>query len=159
MASSFHASCQPGSPQPRVVILSVDTAATFTTGAWVYLDTADNLIKECGADPATILGITRSSAADAIAGNCGLPAGKIAVSVFEPGQTWIMGSATTAAESLLTDKYGIVKTSGVWLVDTAETTSKIVTVVDYGPKTGEVGKEYLVVKIEATALQGDGIIS
>lgn len=160
MASSFHAVVQPGSQQPRIANLTVDPAATFPVRSLVYLDTADNLIKLCGADPAVVLGFARSSAADAISGAHGGTAGRIDVEIIEPSQCWMMGSATTPADSHLTDLVDVVNTSNVWLVDTAGSGAPKVQIIDYSPKSGQLGKECFFVKWSANgALQGDGITS
>ena len=155
MASTFHPVPQPGAPQPVVRYLTCDPAATFTAGALVYLDTADNLIKECGADPALILGVAQCGAADRAL----YTGSRIPILIIEPAQLWAMSSATTPAESHLTDGYGIVKTSGYWKVDTSDTSNIRVHVVDYAPKSGEQGQEMFYVKFPATNLQLDAIAS
>lgn len=155
MASAFHPVVQPGAAQPNVRLLACDPAATFTAGALVYLDTADNLIKECGADPALILGVSQCDAADRAIYN----SSRIPVQIITPEQVWAMGSATAPGETVLMDGYGVVKTSGFWLVDTSDTSNIRVFVIDYSPKTGEQGKELYFVRFPATNLQADGIAS
>lgn len=155
MASTFHPVCQPGSPQPRVVHFPPDTTATFVAGDLVYLDTADNLIKECGADPSLILGVARCSVADRAIN----PGSLIPVDIIEPSQVWQMSSATTPADSHLTDGYGIVQTSGYWKVDTSDTSNIRVYVIGYSPRSGQQGPEFFTVKFNAANLQGDAIAS
>ena len=155
MASSFTPVVQPGSPQPRVAHFAPDTSATFVAGDLVYFDTADNLIKECGADPALILGFARCSVADRAIN----PQSLIPVDIIEPGQVWLMGSATTPSDATLARSYGIVQTSGKWLVDTTDTSNTRVTTIGYSPRTGQVGPEHYAVKFLAANLQGDGVAS
>jgi hypothetical protein len=154
MASTFHPVVQPGSAQPVVRHLTCDSAATFVAGALVYLDTADGLIKECGADPANILGVAQcSAAARAI-----YTGSRIPIQIITPEQIWAMCSSTTPAESHLTDAYGIVK-STYWKVDTSDTSATKVHVIDYAPKSGEQGQEMFYVRFMAASLQGDAIAS
>lgn len=155
MASSFIPVVQPGSPQPRVAHFAPDPAATFVAGDLVFLDTADNLLKECGADPANILGFARCSVADRAIN----PMGMIPVDIIEPSQVWCMGSATTPSDATLLRSYGIVQTNGRWLVDTTETSSTRVTTIGYSPRTGQLGPEYYQVRFLAASLQGDGVAS
>lgn len=155
MASAFKPVCQPGSPQPRIVMYAPDPAATFTAGDLVYFDTGDNLVKECGADPSLILGIAGCSVADA-AMNAG---SRVPVAILEPGQVWFMGSSTTPSDATLARSYGIVQTSNYWLVDTSDTSNTRVTTIGYSPRSGQIGAEGYFVKFLATSLQGDGVAS
>lgn len=156
MASSFKPVCQPGSPQPRVAHFTPDPSGTFVAGDLVYFDTADNLIKECGADPSLILGVARCSVADALALNA---SGLVPVDILEPDQVWHMGSATTPSDATLLRSYGIVQTSGVWLVDTSDTSNTRVTTIGYSPRTGQQGPQFYAVKFNGANLQGDGVAS
>lgn len=155
MASTFHPVCQPGSPQPVVRHFPPDTTAAFTEGALVYFDTGDQLLKECGADPALILGVARCSVADRAIN----PQSFIPVDVIEPTQSWVMSSATTPAATNLATAYGVVKTSGYWKVDTSDTSNTRLVVVGYSPMSGQQGPEHFVVKFTAANLQGDAVAS
>jgi hypothetical protein len=98
---------------------SAVTAETFGYGDFVKL--VGNVVKLCGADPATILGISEviSEKAKVLT-----PNGKVPVRTLNPEITLVMSSTTVPVEAThLNQQYGITRdpTSGIWQVDTAKT--------------------------------------
>lgn len=95
------------------------TAETFGYGDFVFL--AADVVKLCGADPATILGLSEvvSERARLIT-----PNGKIPIRTLGPNATLQMCSDTVPVDAThLNQSYGITRdpTSGIWKLDTAKT--------------------------------------
>jgi hypothetical protein len=149
VASHFPAFIAHHQRDPLVVPYTVDAAATFVAGALVFLNTSDNEIEECGADPANILGIALMPASAKT-----LYDGKVLVAVLDPDMVIGMASATTPADSHLTDAYGVVKGTTHWLVDTSETSNTRIHVIKVDATNG-----IFFVKFMAATLQGDAIAS
>lgn len=133
MASQFppflaHAQA-PGS-EPRnyeATFLSTDTSQPFE---FVFFDTADNNVKECGADPALILGLALSNApaSTLLSGRAPLPyaTNKVPVAVLRADTVIGLSSTTTPALSFVTRKFGLTKVTAAtgrvfWQCDTSKT--------------------------------------
>lgn len=147
MASSFPLTIYGGSVvQPIIRSYPVTAGQTFIAGALVFI--TSGAVSECGADPAAILGIALSSAANKTL----FPNSEINVACLTPECMCVMSSSTTPTASHPTVQYGIVK-STYWKVDTSDTTNDRVVVVDFSPHTGNAGQEWYVVKFIADYLQ------
>lgn len=158
MASVF-APCLQGTPNdyPIVRPFQIEAASAIVPYDLVFLDTADNLVKPCGADPALILGIALSSGAAAV--KSVYPGSAIPIAILNPDCLVAMASATTPAQAHLLRLYGIEKTGNNWRVDTTDTGNTRVTVIDYSPHSGDQGQEWFIVRFLAANLQGDSIVS
>lgn len=101
----------------------LDAAADFKAGAFVVLD-AQSELTECGADPASILGISCDPSADVVeAGYCN-------VYVADDNLILAMEGTSDPTAANVGNDFGIVKTDGVWYVDITDTTNTRVMVVD-----------------------------
>jgi hypothetical protein len=151
MASDFPAFVARNHDDYDVGQFAIDSANAGKAGSLCFLNTGDNEIEECGADPALILGLmTGPFSARAI-----YPSQKMPVIILSPDVIVGLCSATTPADSHLTDAYGIVKlASGNWALDTSETVNTRVTVVGVDVNAG-----IFYVKFLAGNLQGDSIVS
>ena len=152
MASNFP--CEPaGYYSPKSVKhFPVTAGQTFIKGALVVY-TSDALV-ECGADPASVLGIALEPASVGLATAGSIHGGtNIPVLVFDPTMEIKISSATTPAQSLVNDVYGVVKSTN-WLLDTSETTATVFQVVDF-----RTAPELLIVRPLAAACQMDAIAS
>lgn len=115
---------------------------------------AAGVVKRCGADPASIIGISEvdSEKAKGLTQN-----GKVPIRVLTENATVIMGSDTVPVEAThLNVAYGIVRdgTTGFWKVDTSDTTNTRVTVVRLN-----VAEGLWYVKFLAANLADSGIVS
>lgn len=126
MASDFPAFVAYNHEAYDVGKYAIDAANAGKAGSFCFLNTGDNEIEQCGADPALILGLmTGPYTARTIYADSKMP-----VIILDENVVVGLCSATTPADSHLTDEYGIVKlASGNWAVDTTDTTNKRVRVV------------------------------
>lgn len=102
----------------------VKAAETFTRGAVVLLDANEDVI-EAGADPAAVLGFAEHDA------EVDPDTTKVLVAKCdsEVARFWMAGD-NNPLKSDINQDYGVVKTSGVWLVDGTDTTNLVVHVHD-----------------------------
>ena len=118
MASQFpltltHSSSQ---PEPRVAEYTFLSTDTSQPGDLVFLDTADNNVKKCGASPALILGICLGyapSATNITGGGMKVEpyaTNKVPVAVLTGDVTVSMSSTVTPALSFLARSQDIVNT-------------------------------------------------
>lgn len=116
----------PQAGSPTRLVFPEAASQTFKKGACVYL--TGGALTECGADPATILGI----ALDPATGVTGRPIRVTLLSnaIFEAS---LSGTSVTAATDVGV-AYGVVLASGLWLVDKTDTTAKRVTVMALSTK-------------------------
>lgn len=131
---------------------SATAGETLAVGELATL--AANVVKRCGADPASIIGI---SEVDSEKAKTLTPNGKIPIRVLTENATVIMGSDTVPVEAThLNVAYGIVRdgTTGFWKVDTSDTTNTRVTVVRLNVDEG-----LWYVKFLAANLADSGIVS
>lgn len=151
MATDFPAFVAYNHDNYDVGAFAIDAANAGKAGSLCFLNTTDNEIEECGADPALILGLmTGPYTARTL-----YPSSKMPVIILDPNVVVGMCSATTPADSHLSDAYGIVKlASGNWAVDTTEAVNTRVTVVKVDAAAG-----IFYVKFMAANLQGDSIAS
>ncbi len=159
MASSFHLTIALGDKAyPEVRMMKPFAAETFVANELVYYDAASaGGVKQCGADPALILGIAMSSVADALLMH---PLGLVPVAILTPNVIVIASSTVAPSDTNMYTGYGIVRTSaGLWQVDTTDTTNLRVMGVDYAPKAGLQGQESWYIRFLAANLQGDQIAS
>ncbi len=138
----------------RVLHFTPDGAATFKVGALVYYDTGTQTLKECGADPALILGIALADAVPAT-GKSPFADGKVPVLVLQPETLVCMASTTVPAETQVLNGYGVVKdSSGFWLVDIGDTVNKRLDVARV-----DISNGVFYVQFYAANLQLDAIAS
>jgi hypothetical protein len=151
MASDFPAYVAYNHENYDVGKYTIDSANAGKAGSLCLLNTGDNEIDECGADPALILGLmTGPYTARTI-----YPDSKMPVIILTSNVVVAMCSATTPAVSHLQDDYGIVKlASGNWSVDTGEAVNTRVNVVKV-----DIAAGIFYVKFLAANLQGDAVAS
>jgi len=130
---------------------AVDAANAGKAGSLCFLNTGDNEIEECGADPALILGLMTGPRTSRTI----YPGSKMPVIILDNNVVVALCSATVPADSHLSDPYGLVKlASGNWALDTTEAANTRVVVVKVDPVAG-----IFYVKFLAANLQGDAVIS
>ena len=148
---------------PEVRYFTVDASATFVVGELVYWDTATQTLKGCGADPSLIAGIALASAAFGLGtqwpGNIYDNAGvltAIPVALLTPTTKVFMSSSSTPALSNVGVAYGVASNSGVWRVDTSDTSNTRLVVVDIFNTPQQEG---FLVQFLAANLQFDAVAS
>lgn len=152
MASNFPLEPVGNYPSTSVKHFPVTAGQTFIKGALVVY-TSDALV-ECGADPASVLGLALEPASVGLATGGSIHGGtNIPVLVFTPSIELRISSATTPAQTLVGDSYGVVKSTN-WLLDTSETTANVFVVLDF-----RTAPEGLIVRPLAAACQMDAIAS
>lgn len=130
----------------------VTAGQTFIKGALVVY-TSDALV-ECGADPTSVLGLALEPASVGLATAGSIHGGtNIPVLVFRPGIEFRIASATTPAQTLVGDAYGVVKSTN-WLLDTGETSADVFQVVAFS-----TAPEHLIVRPVADVCQMDATAS
>ena len=150
MASDFPAYVAYNHENYDVGRFAIDSANAGKAGSLCLLNTGDNEVEECGADPAVVLGLMTGPYTSRTI----YPGSKMPVIILDHNVVVAMCSATTPADSHLTDKYGVVKlASGNWAVDTTETTAQVVQVVKVDPTAGIFYCKFL-----AAVLQGDAVV-
>ena len=131
---------------------SQSAGETFGYGDFVTLAAAT--AKRCGADPATILGISEIVSES---NRLFTPNGKVPVRVLGPEAVLLMSSTTVPVDAThMNNSYGITRSAaGIWQVDVAKTGGDArVTVVRL-----EIALGYWYVKVIASVLLNDGIAS
>ncbi len=129
---------------------AVASGQTFVAFALVTLNTSTGEISECGADPATILGIVQSDAANAF-----LYDNRVPVQVLDPNVEYGLCVTGTLAATDVGKVYGLVKNaSGNWAVDLSDTTNTRVVIV-----RADVTNQLAHVQFLAANLQLDAIAS
>lgn len=142
----------------NVKYFPVQAAETFIAGALVVYDiTTNKTISECGADPATILGIALAPASVGLAtGGSIYGSTNIPVFVITPDCDIKIGSSTTYVQAThLGNVYGVVKSTN-WLLDISDTSNTRAIVVD-GSATPY--PDFMIVRFTAANLQFDSIAS
>jgi len=146
-----------------VVEATPDSAGTGATGirpgSLVFFDTATQLLKICGANPALIMGISEvecDSARVRYTAQSLTPNGMVPVRILSPSAIVAMCSPTTPAVTHLFNATGhpVVNTSGIWSVDPTSTSNPRVQVVEIDITNG-----IFYVRFLAANLQGDAIAS
>lgn len=149
MASDFPAYVAYHHEDYDVGSFTLDAANAGKAGSLCFLNTGDNQIEECGADPALILGLMTGPYTSRLI----YKDSKMPIIMLDPNVVVAMCSATTPADSHLMDQYGVVKlASGNWAVDVAEVAAPRVQVVRVDAAAG-----IFYVKFLAANLQGDAI--
>lgn len=103
---------------------------TFKTGAAVLVD-SNNELAECGADPATIYGVALASAADYAWKYDSFGFVDFEIPFAKADQPFRGTLKGTFAASDIGTSYGLLKdsTTGIWVVDKAETSATRVRVI------------------------------
>lgn len=143
MARSFNIARLP-SGTPNIISYKFDSAETFKLGALV-VDAADGEIVECGADPASVLGVALE-AANSRPGGTGIPFNpsyttggqKAEVSVAIADRNAVFScrgkngatDPTTPAVTDIGEQFGVVKVSDDWVLDLSDTVNVVCEVVD-----------------------------
>lgn len=149
---AFGGSDQPSPLVQEFAMLSTDASIP---GELVFFDTADNTVKECGADPANILGLVLGPGPASTRLQKPLPyaANTQLVSVLTPEVTVAMCSATTPAAAHLTRAYGVAKlSSGNWAVDIVDTSNTRVVVVRIDITNGIFYVRFLAANLQLDAI-------
>jgi hypothetical protein len=148
MASDFPAFVAYHHEHYDVGSYAIDSANAGKAGSLCFLNTGDNEVEECGADPALILGLmTGPYSARTI-----YPGGKMPVIVLDQNVVVGMCSATTPADSHLTDLFGVVKlASGNWAVDIGDTSAVKVQVVRHDIAAGIFYVKFLPASLQSDA--------
>lgn len=143
MGRSFNIGRLP-SGQPNITSYKYTAGQTFKAGALV-VDVAAGTISECGADPASVLGVALEPANSRPggAGIMGDPSyvtggqkDEVSVAVADRSTVFscrgINGATdpTTPTQSNIGEQYGVVKSGDDWAIDIAETVNVVVEVVD-----------------------------
>lgn len=155
-SSSFPASVAYGHHESTVIDYVPSTDAIIP-GSLVYFDTGTATVKLCGADPSLIAGIAEAGLNTGGSPSGTLPiiaSGKMPVRNLRSGCTVALSSPTTLSEANVGALYGIVNTSGIWQLDTTDTTNTRVIVVRVDVKTNTAFVQFI-----AANLQFDGVAS
>lgn len=151
MASDFAAFVAKNHEQSDVVEYTLDAANPGKAGSLCFLNTADNEVEECGADPALILGLMTGNYASRLI----YEGSKVPVIVLDAGVLVGMCSATVPTDAHLHRAYGVVRlASGNWAVDISDTVATRVVVHEYN-----AGKGLFIVQFLPANLQGDAVLS
>lgn len=114
----------------QIIQYALDSAQTFKEGAAVLLNTTDEEVDECGADPALILGFAEHAAKDFDGGVRMVEGTKVLVALARPGCTFWMSGTTAPVQDDLGKAFGIVKDAdSIWVVDKTEVAATRVRVV------------------------------
>lgn len=157
MATDFPAAAVFGSQglEPLVQEFAMLSTDASIAGELVFFDTADNTVKECGADPANILGIvlgpgpasTRLQKPLPYAPNTQL------VAVLSPDTVVAMCSATTPSLAHVARPFGVAKlASGNWSVDTTEAVNTRLTVIRVDITNGIFYVRFLAANLQLDAI-------
>lgn len=134
-----------GSGAPEIQEMEYTAGQTFIYGALVLIEAAGT-IAECGADPTTVLGVSMTSAGVgpgydmANASTTQFVTGrKATASVAIANRNTVFScrginggtDPVTPAVTNIDEQYGVAKTAGGdWVLDIAETSAKVVEIVD-----------------------------
>lgn len=136
MSSQFPAYIPRGGPvaggepfQYEATFLSTDVSQP---GEFVFFDTGDNNVKECGADPALILGLCTGNAPASVFASSATSAkpqpyatNTAPVEVLSPNTIVALSSTTTPSLAFLYRKGGLTKVvagqTNIWQCDTSKT--------------------------------------
>jgi hypothetical protein len=159
MATDFPAVAvyQSNGVEPLVQEFAMLSTDTSIPGELVYFDTADNNVKECGADPANILGLVLGPGPASTRLQKPLPYNPNVqpVAVLTPDTVVAMCSATTPSLAHVARAYGVAKlSSGNWAVDTTDAVNTRVVVIRVDIPNG-----IFYVKFLAANLQLDAVAS
>lgn len=158
MASDFPIQYYTGTergPMNMYFIPDATNGANIINGDLVFL-AGDQEIEECGADPASILGIAKGAYADKFLWQDLANVGRLPVSVISPEVEYglCVGAGTLAASHLGTAVGLQQLASGNWAVDLAEAVNTRVVIVRV-----DVTNQIAWVKFLAANLQFDAIAS
>lgn len=155
MATSFRPTIARNYNSACVDHYTPDGSATFTANELVYFDTSTQTMKVCGADPSLIAGLAVGGGSSTTTGaQLFSEQAKISVYRLQSDTVVSMSSSTTPAVTHIGVLYGIAATSGVWQVDTSDTSNTRVIVVDVDITNG-----IFYVNFIAANLQFDGVAS
>ena len=112
-----------GGAFPPPLRYTLKASETFDKGDIVVLDGNEDVL-EVSADPAGVLGIAAEAAANVV------EAGFVMVWPATGSAVFAMQGDNDPVEDDVNQEYGVVLTSGVWLVDGTETGTLVVYVVD-----------------------------
>lgn len=151
MASDFPAYVAYNHEDYDVGAFAIDSANAGKAGSLCFLNTGDNEVEECAADPALILGLmTGPYTSRTIYAGAKMP-----IIILSDNVVVAMCSATTPSAAHVTRPFGVVKlASGNWSVDTTDVvnTRLVVKKVDIA-----AGIFYCV--FLPANLQGDAVVS
>lgn len=128
---------------PNVQALRVTAGQTFKKGALV-VDTAAGTISECGADPASVLGVAQQGAFTGPGNELANSTGAVVTGAVSDCSVALADRVTvfsmrgingatdplTPTQTMVGEQYGAAKVGDDWVLDQAETTAKVWEVVD-----------------------------
>lgn len=109
--------------RPATKRFPLATGETFYAGDLVVLDGAGDVAEVAGADPTPILGMAAEDAADVV------ESGYVVVYVADNDTIFAMEGTSAPTEANIGEDYGVVESSGVYLVDVTDTVNTRVMVV------------------------------
>lgn len=150
MGRSFNVARRTGTTAPRVQSIAYATGQTFKAYALVVLNTSGEVV-ECGADPTAVLGVALQAAGSGP--GYGLPntaettvvtgrLQEVVVALADREQEFSargVNGGTDPVVPLQThigEQYGVAKVGNDWVIDFAETTTKVVEITDIVPGEG-----------------------
>lgn len=157
MASDFPAVYYTGVERgPMHMLFPVDSAATFLPRALVFMNTTDEEIEECGADPALIMGFAGTRADQKFLYKSAAGVDRVIVEVISPEVEYgLCVGAGTLTQDNVGKAYGLAKLASTnWSVDLSDTSATRVTVIG-----ADLVNQIAWVKFLPANLQGDGIAS
>lgn len=113
----------PVGSRPHVEAYALAANASFLAGALVVGSGTPMTVDECGADPASILGVACDPAEEVI------EPGKINVYIADADTIFAFFGSTNPTSSHVGNGYGVVASNGIWKIDISDTTNKRLTVV------------------------------
>lgn len=143
MARGFNLGRLP-SGTPNIVSYKYTASQTFKKGALV-VDVAAGTVSECGADPASVLGVALEAAGSKPGGTgianspsyiTGGSNNEVSVCIADRSQVFtcrgVNGGTdpSTPAQTNIGEEYGVAKVNDDWVLDLAETTAKVCEIVD-----------------------------
>jgi hypothetical protein len=142
-----------GDMAPNMIVGAEAGSQTYKAGELVYGN--DPAITVCGADPALVLGIAQKDAT-------GTTSADAPVEVIRPTDLVMIlvssaGTATTSDNAVIGEDYGLVLSSNVWSLDTADETNTRAVVVDQVQEVSGSYTNYAIVRFKSANLQfGNG---
>lgn len=109
--------------RPVVQRFTLKSGETFKRGDLVTIDSNEDVL-ECSGDPSSVLGVAAEDAADVI------HSGYVNVWLAEGDTIFAMQGDNAPTADDVNQKYGVVDTSNVWLVDGTDTSNVVVHVQD-----------------------------
>ena len=151
MASDFPAYVAYNHEDYDVGGFKIDSANAGKAGSLCFLNTGDNEVEECGAEPALILGLMTGPYTSRTI----YPSQRMPIIILSDNVVVAMCSATTPSDAHIERPFGVVKlASGNWAVDTTDAVNTRLVVKKVDPVAGIFYCVFL-----PANLQGDAVAS